>query len=768
MNLRKLIFVSLLSLFVVATYAQPTEKECKKKISQLEKLIKSAQKQGLDTQREECAVWMAETFLHYAAWDEKNVSKNAYQYSTWAAYADDAGRLARELPGYERGEIDKMLDVAIAELSDVINGDTFRRDVPTIDWKSIKLDGGQFVSNGRPVFINDYFTKPSFLDNDYCGAVNHGRMSLGDVDLETGELTEMGEKRINTENGNSGYILLWHGNPPQSIIDQDANVNDGGRHFTKYDIDNPLIRDAWSKTFERVVPMVKGRLTTDQGYILANEPHWFTMKDVWATGIVSSYTLEKFRVWLEAKHGDVATLNSLWGTSFASFADVSIEIPFDAKYRTEPMGYDWMTFNQDRVVEWFTFLRDGIRKYDPEAIIHIKLIPRMFKEDIRDHGLDFESLVNLGDILGNDAKIQGRLQRNATAEEWESDYCFNWFEVGIGYDFFESVSPGKTNINSESHYLSSAGWRDIYLTPGYARAAYWLATLQGMGISYSWFWAREADGGVRYDLRGDTKWNTAMDQAYVASVAQQPSVANEVAKTYMDMNAFSYEIAALQEVERPIRIFYSKVSAIKNPQYMTTMLDLYTPLFFSGSAVGFATEKVLDGQNNDSWSVVMVRETEFVTQGELASLQRYLDNAGTILLDGKSLKRNEYGEPLSMGLVASKGRLIEVDSVDDFMASGEEILTQSGKAPKVMVDECNSCSTDGCLWRSYSKDDNTTILCILNIGKGDAELTISSDKGIYSMKNLFTGKSVKSIFNLKSQDVMMIEITHKSEGFDNW
>ncbi|MFR9502887.1 MAG: beta-galactosidase [Rikenellaceae bacterium] len=768
MNLKKLVIVGCLSLLALAGYAQPSEKDCKKKISKLEKLIKEAQKQEIDTQREECAVWMAETFLQYAAWDEKNVSKNAYQYTTWAAFADDAGRLARELPDFERGEIEKLLDTAIEEITAVINGDVLRREVPKIDWKSIKLEGSQFVSNGRPVFINDYFTKPTFLDNDYCGQVNHGRMSLGDVDLVTGELTASGNKRINSDNGNSGYILLWHGNPPQSIMEQDPNVNDGGRHFTKYDIDNPLIREAWSTTFKTVVPLVKDRLTTDQGYILSNEPHWFTMKDVWATGIVSHYTIDKFKTWLEAKHGNIERLNELWGTSFASFNDVTIEIPFDGKYRTEPMGYDWMTFNQDRVVEWFTFLRDGIRKYDLEAVIHIKLIPRMFREDIRDHGLDFESLVNLGDILGNDAKIQGRMMRSTSAEAWESDYCFNWFEVGIGYDFFESVSPGKTNVNSESHYLSSAGWRDIYLTPGYARAAYWLATLQGMGISYSWFWAREADGGIRYDLRGDKKWNTAMDLAYVASVAQQPSVANEVTKTYMNMNAFSPEIATLQDTERPSRIFYSKVSAIKNTKYVATMLDLYTPLFFSGTPVGFATEKVIKDQDNDSWSVIMVRETEFVTESELAALQSYLDNGGTILLDSKSLKKNEYGEPLSTTLTASKGTLLKVDSVDEFLAKNDEILKSAGSAPRVMVAETNSCSTEGCLWRSYAKDDNTTILCILNIGNSDATLNLSSDKGLFSMKNMFTSKSVKSELTLKKQDVIMIEVTHKSAGFDNW
>lgn len=44
---------------------------------------------------------------------------------------------------------------------------------------------------------------------------------------------------------------------------------------------------------------MKGKAYTDMGYILSNEPHWFSMQKTWATGVISKYTMEKFRVWLK-------------------------------------------------------------------------------------------------------------------------------------------------------------------------------------------------------------------------------------------------------------------------------------------------------------------------------------------------------------------------------------------------------------------------------------------------------------------------------------
>lgn len=756
-----LFIFSFFTLSFVGNDNDASVKSANQKIKELQQLVRKAKKKKIDTNREECTLWMAETFLGYAQWDEENPELNAYQYSVWKNYKDKADSLAAALPSFERSEINKMLDFSIQEIKDVLAGEIVRRPVPKTNWESITLEGDQFVTDGRPVYINDYFTKPEELQNDYCGKVDRVSLALNTIENFDGKLSSTGVNKIaNKSEKYSGYVLLWHGKAPSWLREIDADVDKGYRHFTHYDIDNPNIRKAWSKTFEATIPLLKGKNFTDQGYILSNEPHWFTMEKVWATGELSDYSIEKFEEWLESKHKSISTLNSIWGTYYKSFDEINFQIPFPADLRGKPAGYDWMKFNQERVTEWFSFLKDGILKYDPTAKIHIKLIPRMFRQDIRDHGLDLEKLSVLSDILGNDAKITGRLVNSKNAEYWEEHFSFNWMDVGIAYDFMESVAPDRANINSESHYLSSTGYRDIALTKEFTRSSYWLATLQGMSLNYTWFWAREMDNGIRKDLRVGNNWDNAMTNSYVASVAQQPRVADELAKTFMDLNAFSHEIAAFQRLARPARIFYSETASINDKKYMEKMIGLYTPLFFEGNQVGFATQDVINNQNNRDWGLIMVRETASVLESEIKALQSYLDNGGTIIIDNKSLLTDEYGRKHKLQLHESKGKLIKLSSIDQYIAKSQELLSKSGMLPAIVLQETNSNDAKGCLWRVIETQDGGYMVNIINIGNSEATLNISRRDGkeINSITDEFTGKKLNKEFKIKVQEVVMIEI----------
>ena len=297
--MKKKQFLFIFLLIPALIMASESVENAEKKISKLNSLIIEAKSKGLDVQREELAVWMSKTFLGYAAWDEKNIEPNVYQFRAWPAYKKDAEKMAAELAEFERDEVNKMLDTAIEELQGVISGKYVRRPVPSIDWESIKVKGNQFVSGNRPVYINDYFTKPDFMVNEYCGKVDRVSLALPSIKNENGDLSYMGvEKIAKYPSKYSGYVLLWHGVAPKWALDIDPDLGIGSRYFTKYDIDNPNIRRFWETTFKSTIPLMKGKAYTDMGYILSNEPHWFSMQKTWATGVISKYTMEKFRVWL--------------------------------------------------------------------------------------------------------------------------------------------------------------------------------------------------------------------------------------------------------------------------------------------------------------------------------------------------------------------------------------------------------------------------------------------------------------------------------------
>ncbi|MFR9503979.1 MAG: alpha-amylase family protein [Rikenellaceae bacterium] len=497
------------------------------------------------------------------------------------------------------------------------------------------------------------------------------------------------------------------------------------------------------------------------GYILSNEPHWHSIENTWATGDISNYTKDKFRVWLQERHSDIKTLNELWGTSFASFDDVDIVVPIAKSVIYTPMGYDWQRFNMDRSTDWFRFLDSSLKKYDPEAKTHIKLIPRQFINEYHDHGLDMEALFEITDIVGNDAKIIKKSYFKNYVEEWEKRYAFDWSNMSLPYDFFHSVDPDGPNVNSENHFLSSTSYRDIYLSKEFTRTSYWLATLHGMDISYTWFWPREKDGEIRKDLQHHkVQFDNAMNSAYVASVVQQPRVANEVTKTYMELNAFAEEIAQMQALPRPIRIFYSETSAITQQGHLDDIHKLYEKLYFEGAQLGFVTKNILTKQDDSLWDVILIKDTEHVTESEIDAIQAYIDRGGKVIIDEKSLKYDPYNRVHTKKLKQTKGKLVVVEQLQEYFDYAFK-YAQSKNLPEVIVDEQNSIGEKGCLWRSIKMDNGNYLISITNMGKSDATVTIGLKKGkVKLLTEQFLGQKLENGFTIPSEITMLIEITN--------
>ena len=76
--------------------------------------------------------------------------------------------------------------------------------------------------------------------------------------------------------------------------------------------------------------------------------------------------------------------------------------------------------------------------------------------------------------------------------------------------------------------------------------------------------------------------------------------------------------------------------------YVNDLFELYENLKFEGVPLGFATENIINTQDNSNWDAILLWKTEFVTANELNALQNYLNNGGTLLIDAVSLKMSEY------------------------------------------------------------------------------------------------------------------------------
>lgn len=757
---RKTVLLILLSFAFTTsnTFAQTLDQQAREKITILNNLITDATNKGISVEKEKMTVRTAEVFLKFANWDEANVPINTLFFAKVYSYKNNATEMATNLPNFERTDVIAMLDEATATLTQLNSGQIYRKPIPIVDWTKITHNGDQLTFNGKPVFTSDYTWKPNVTELDeYFGNEDGFYIDHNQVKDASGTINPWTLSSLNAKaTGSLGSIFLGNKNVPDWA---ETKYGPGFKMrtdtYTAYDIDNPGAKELTGLLLKGTVPITAGKKFSELGYLLCNEPHFFTKAGAWATGPVSNYTIAKFRTWLSTKYASIADLNTSWGASFTSFDNVAITIPIDGNLQGTPKWYDWVLFNQIRVTDWYTYLKTEIRKYDPASKVHIKIMPNLWTDNWRDHGIDLEALSRMSDILGNDAGAQFTHMWGA-APEWEANYAFEWRELCMGYDFMKSVSPEKIIYNSEGHFITTSNSCDLYLSPNYIRAVYWLAHLTGMNAIQSWFWPRAADGSI----------STTSAESYAGTSNNQPRVTNEIHSTTMDLNSYSEEITAFQRQKKPIRIFYSKTSAINKTKHMDDVYELYKSVYFNGLPIGFASKDIIINNNNRDWEAILIYKTEFVTQAEISALQTYLNNGGTVIIDAVSLKKNEYGKALP-ALTAGTGKLITSTTLAEMGTKAMEVVSAKNLMPEVSLSETNTGGAKGCIWRVIKNSTGENVLSVVNVGKTEATLDIKYTGATAgtSCRDLLKGVLVTSKPKLKPNGVLFMSVKDSIDTF---
>lgn len=729
-----------------------TEQTAKTKMEELEKLIKVAQRKKINTLKEETALRTAEIFMDYAEYDQNNIEINTHHFSLVSRYKGEPLKYAELLPEFERSEIVRMMDSSLENLQSVIAGETKRLDTPKVDWAKVDVDGDQITYKGAPVFLADWTWKPSSKKYiEYHGNLDMFFLTPSTVINDQGKIAPNILRQLDEKpTGSAGFVFLNHANVPKWAVAKDPSIKKGaGIKYTMYDINNPLTRFIQSKLIEGVVPTMARKNYSKFGYMLCNEPHWNTIKGSWASTEISELAYAEFLKWLEMTHGTIDELNRVWGTQYGSFAAIDVPRIMTEKQQGTPLYFDFMAFNQYRVTEWFAFLKSEIRKYDPEAKTHIKIMPNLWSEGKRDSGIDLEALTRNSDIIGNDASSCGAWMWGAP-HHWEKSYSFDWTELCMAQDFYKSVSPDKIVFNTEAHFLTSSKYRDLYQSPEYVRCNYWMATIHGMTASQTWYWCRREDGSCR---------SNEDSASYAGSNNHQPRVVNELHATILDLNSVSDKIMAFQRQCKPIRIFYTKASSINDIKYMDDIFNVYEAVSFKGQPIGFATEGILENNSHD-WEVISIYKTPRVFPSDIEALQSYLDEGGNIVMDSKSLVSDQYGRALKNTLTSSKGQLIIVDSLDELASKSLSIVEEGDHALPISVTQDNGTEQNGCMWRTVTDKKGVIHLNISNLGNRDSNIAIESKSGkkVNSITNVLTGEKFDSSFVMSPYDTYLFEV----------
>ncbi|TYK66230.1 beta-galactosidase [Colwellia echini] len=794
-NFCLVIFFSLFSCYVQSSQANQTEVQKNiqveiqanilEKVAQLKSLITTAEFAHIDVSREKMTVHLTSLFIDWAIWDENNVAKNIPYYLDHPVYKKNAQQLAETLPDFQRKSLIIVLEQAIEELQQVISGAISRKPVPVINWNTVEIIDNQFIDNGKPVFLGTYTWKTdNTLSNQYFGNLNSAYIAPSMIVNKELVINENKYLKIKRDiDQRIGQVFVSHSSIPQWPSELDPNFNVGKRLFSDYDIDNPLAKILFSTLFKNYVPLFKDKRSSQLGYMLFNEPSFFTQADSWNNGPVSAYTKAKFKVWLKNKHQSIEQLNTLWHSDFESFDTLDVEVPMQAELRGSPVWFDWMRFNQYRVTQWFTFLDSEIKKYDSHAKNHIKLMPWLWNTDTRDHGLDFESLLEITDVIGFDANSQYSSFRGV--QPYEADYSFDWQSMAMSFDFFSSIQPEQLLWDSENHFFNNVKFQERDLDPDYVRSIYWLASTHGLAGASTWLWGRNHDGSIINRKKQNSE--------YITEVTHQPIGFHSLTRTLMDINANGADIQLLRKAPKSIRIFYSETSAINQTDYMTAIRETYRSLYFEGTALGFATEKIINNQEND-WQVIVITNTPNVTTKELQSLTRFAQDGGTLLIDNNSLLFDEYNQKHDKASYPTGKNVFPLTNLENVTAQVNSILLSKGKSPVVVLTELTTDSTNKSsyksdsykhnddnfsendsnndnavskshktlTWRIAQKNTKTSIVSIVNTGHQDKMFYLKSAKPNRSISilNLHTGNEESSLMKIGKRKTLLLEVTN--------
>ena len=386
-------------------------------------------------------------------------------------------------------------------------------------------------------------------------------------------------------------------------------IGTGG--FFGYPADMPEAKFVNEKFLRILVPMIKDKPAL-HSLCLTNEPAFDNShgaqntKPMWI-----GYLTERF--------GDVANLNTRYGAAYKSFDEVPMGGGFDA-----PQFYDWCIFNRHRFAAWHKWVADVIHEMAPGLPVHSKVctIVTMPSRIYSGNGVDLEMMGKVCEFNGNDCCDYNRIG---------GQYASNWQLQNVVYDMQRSFNR-KPIFNSENHISRDFSTNDV--APEHFRKVLWQGAIHGQASTTIWIWERATNNPGAWCFYGN--------------VMDRPGCAEAVGTTCMDLNRYSAEVTALQNVKAPVAILYSNASFMKDREYNDTMNRAYEALNSCGVKVDFVSELQLARGDGSNYRLLVLPQVTHLPDDALKGLLS-LPKTTRLVTVGDGPCKDAYGRDIAPG-----------------------------------------------------------------------------------------------------------------------
>lgn len=733
---------------------------------ELESMIQQARQKGLATDQSVVSAHVISSFQTAAKQDRDQVAEVRRIFGTfrWRKWVDTDAAADRLATDELRGCLE-VADHALAALRMQLAGQVTLVESPDFSSGKMALGPKAYYLDDRPVFPYSLVWMPSApAYNQNLGNMGGGYVQLTNLGTD-GKVADRTRARAVDQTDvqvkmNCAPMVYLTGHAAADWMKMEhPEIEQGARNFTRYDIDNPLIRDWIHSLYAEMIPEFSRACgETPMMHLLANEPHFATKKGGWlAKNGVSDITMQKYRDWVAAKYKTVDSVNTAYDQSFTTWSDVTIEMPINPKLRGGAVWYDWCRFNMDRVNDWFTFLKKEAQANDPKkSPVSIKTLGHSLGSSDRDGGMDMEYLTKLQDVPGSDLRVvpQGTTfygkneDGHDTETGWASRYAYLWVDQSLMLDFSKSICPEKVFYDSEWHGFGTVGWRHFAMDRDYVRSSLWLAFTHGMGAIKPWVWGRGLDGA----LSDKTE--------HIGELSTQPIAVDAYGRVMKELNAHAKVVVASVPEKRNFLIYYCEEAAIQSADYMEQLTEVYEALKLLNVSVGFTTPSEI-GQLDIQTQSVILPPTEYISNDSLSRLQTYQRAAGRMVMVGSSFEKNECGVVRDGGLKSAVFASISMQSVLEManeLAMTLAPITPAMPATVTIADQAGTKAYGVCMCQSVDPITGAVSIVLNNFSKFPRAVTVASPG---TLTDVLAGRTVNASFVMKPCDVRVLRLSNE-------
>jgi beta-galactosidase len=650
----------------------------------------------------------------------------------------------------------KVLDEALSRLKKQVSWPQTRE----IDWSTLQFADGYFRFQGRPAFFGGFNMLPRSLINVEehpewktkdksmtrsfllkmkplgVGIVGTG-VSVPGLIMEDGSVNKPHIQELANTIRSYGQLgfkvdLLFHWRGKKATLEKLwPGITAYYGNSVHIDIDHPGTRLMISQVMAELIPALRD-LPEIASWDMANEP--FFNITMW-----SPFSLQKYRNWLTERYVSIDRLNANWKTSYADFREVPHPKGRAKQQCTPGEWYDRVTFHNTRVTEFFDFIQQEIRKYLPEAVVHLKAQDNSSLGPLPGavvDGIDRELLTPMATLHGLDTRPLPVTEPRMAAANWDESlsevlnydgslYAFHWLGQSFLYDYLTSLEPRRGIVDFEYHAFSINAIRVPNIRQSHPRAALWMAHLHGLVGNMAWYWHRRY-GPEPFPGNYFKRW-------LHGSLSTQPVIAAEYFQTMLMLNAFAEEIEALATLpDRPVRLFVSKPSYIQNQAHINALHRAYEGTCFHGLRVGFVTEAILaKGGMPEDCKVLVIPDAEYVSKSALQALaQAQVKGVQLFRFGERKITYDEYGKvhaPQTLAFLDDL-QVFEYDSAQKLSRKFENVLRPLTATLPVQIRLENSSSAFGVMHRQVNLGDNLIVL-LVNLSSKPLRVQLQSNDG---------------------------------------